>query len=80
MAWLRLRPSYAVWMTLNLLLFTSTSFILSVPRYSLTLFPLFILFALLGRRPTWFQALTTWSLLLLALLATLFVLQRGMAY
>jgi hypothetical protein len=79
-AWLRLRPSYAVWMTLNLLLFTSTSFILSVPRYSLTLFPLFILFAQLGRRPAWFQALTAWSLLLLALLATLFVLQRGMAY
>lgn len=79
-AWLRLRPAYALWMTLNLLLFTSTSFILSVPRYSLILFPLFILFALLGRRPLWLAGLTAGSLLLLALLALLFVLQRGMAY
>lgn len=79
-AWLRLRPAYATWVTINLLLITGTSFILSVPRYSLILFPLFILFAQLGARPHWFQALTVWSLLLLALLATLFVLQRGMAY
>ena len=33
----------------NLLMFTSTSLILSVPRYSLTLFPLFVWFALLAR-------------------------------
>lgn len=79
-AWLRLRPSYALWMTLNLLLFTSTSFILSVPRYSLILFPLFILGALLGRRPLWLAGLTAASLLLMGMLELLFVLQRGMAY
>jgi len=79
-AWLRLRPSYAVWVTLNLLLFTSTSFVLSVPRYSLILFPLPLLAALLARRPLWLAGLTAASLLLLALLAILFVLQRGMAY
>lgn len=79
-AWLRLRPSYATWITLNLLLFTSTSFILSVPRYSLILFPLPILFALLAARPAWHTALTVWSLLLLSLLASLFILQLGMAY
>ena len=79
-AWLRLRPSYAVWVTLNLLLFTSTSFVLSVPRYSLILFPLPLLAALLSRRPLWLAGLTAASLLLMAALAILFVLQRGMAY
>jgi len=79
-AWLRLRPSYAVWITLNLILFISTSFVLSVPRYSLILFPLPILAALLARRPLWLAGLTAASLLLLATLAILFVLQRGMAY
>jgi len=79
-AWLRLRPSYAVWVTLNLILFTSTSFVLSVPRYSLILFPLPLLAALLARRPLWLAGLTAASLLLLATLAILFVLQRGMAY
>lgn len=48
---LRFRPSWFVWMAGNWLLFTSTSFVLSVPRYSLTLFPLFAWFAVLGRRP-----------------------------
>jgi len=79
-AWLRLRPSYAVWTTLNLLIFTSTSFVLSVPRYSLILFPLVILAALLARHPLWLAGLTIASLLLMATLAILFVLQRGMAY
>jgi Dolichyl-phosphate-mannose-protein mannosyltransferase len=46
----RFRPSWFVWMAGNWLLFTSTSFVLSVPRYSLTLFPLFAIFALEGRR------------------------------
>lgn len=41
-----LRPSYAVWTGLNAALFISTTTPLSVPRYSLVLFPLFIL---LGR-------------------------------
>ena len=79
-AWRWLRPSYAVWIALNLVLFTSTSFILSVPRYSLILFPLPILCALLARRPLWHNALTACSLLLLLLLALLFLMQRGMAY
>ena len=79
-AWRWLRPSYAVWVGLNLLLFTSTSFILSAPRYSLILFPLPILFALLARRPTWQTALTAWSLILLVTLALLFLMQVGMAY
>ncbi len=46
---LRFRPSWAVWMAGNWLLITSTSFVLSVPRYTLVLFPLFAWFSLLTR-------------------------------
>ena len=46
----RFRPSWFAWMAVNWLLFTSTAFVLSVPRYSLTLFPLFAWFALDVRR------------------------------
>ena len=71
--WIRLRPSYAVWMTLNWLLITSTSFVLSVPRYTLALFPIFILFADLGTRRQWFYTIVTvWSLLSLAVFVTRF--------
>ncbi len=71
--WLRLRPTYAIWMTLNWLLITSTAFIVSVPRYSLTLFPIFILFARLAeKRPLAGALLSAASLLFLALYATKF--------
>lgn len=72
-AWWKLRSSYAVWMTGNWLLFTSTSFVLSVPRYTLTLFPLFILLADMGRNRSLHTALTTWSLLFMAFFASLFI-------
>ncbi|MEO8252599.1 MAG: glycosyltransferase family 39 protein [Chloroflexota bacterium] len=49
---LRLRPSWFAWMAGNWLLFVSTSFVNSVPRYSLTLFPLFVSMAIASRR-TW---------------------------
>lgn len=39
---LRIRKSYGVYILLNFLIFTSTSFILSTPRYILSLFPIFI--------------------------------------
>jgi hypothetical protein len=69
-SWFRLRPSYSVWVTLNWLLINSTAYVLSVPRYMLTLFPVFILFAkaTTGRR-FWFAMLTVWSLLYFALYA-----------
>jgi Gpi18-like mannosyltransferase len=72
-AWLRLRASYAVWMTCNWLLWTSTKFVLSVPRYTLVMFPAFILFARLkDSRPVWGAAVTVWSLLFLSLFAARF--------
>jgi hypothetical protein len=48
----RFRPSWFAWMAGNLVLFVSTSFLLSTPRYALTLFPLFVALALPTRR-TW---------------------------
>lgn len=72
-AWLRLRASYAVWMTCNCLIWTSTKFALSVPRYTLALFPAFILLARLrASRPAWGAAVAVWSLLMLALFAARF--------
>ncbi len=67
-SWISLRSSYAVWITLNVLLICSTSYVLSVPRYALTLFPMFLLFAkaCTGRRFR-FAMLTIWSLLYFAL-------------
>jgi hypothetical protein len=46
----RFRPSWTVWMAGSWLLFVSTSFVLSVPRYDLAMFPLFAWFALLAER------------------------------
>ncbi|HEX8335539.1 MAG TPA: mannosyltransferase family protein [Pyrinomonadaceae bacterium] len=72
-AWVRLRASYAAWMTCNWLLWTSTKFALSVPRYTLVLFPAFILLARLrASRPSWGAAVAVWSLLMLALFAARF--------
>jgi len=68
---IRSRASYAVWSALNVLLWTSTGFLLSAPRYALTIFPMFLWF---GRsRGLTRAALSAWSLLYLALFATLFV-------
>ncbi|MGB8508780.1 MAG: glycosyltransferase family 39 protein [Pyrinomonadaceae bacterium] len=72
--WFTARASYALWMTCNWLLWTSTKFILSVPRYTLIMFPIYMLFARASAgRPFWRGAITVWSLLYLALFATLFV-------
>jgi hypothetical protein len=72
--WFRLRPSYAVWMTANWLLITSTKFVVSVPRYCLTLFPIFIILALFatGGRRLAAPIVSAISLLLLALFAMKF--------
>jgi Gpi18-like mannosyltransferase len=71
-----LRPSYSVWMAANWLVSVSTSFILSTPRYTLVMFPLFILLALLGRNRYGYTAVTVWSLLFLSLFAGEFVQGR----
>lgn len=66
--WRYLRNSYRVWMLLNWLLFISTSFILSVPRYTLTMFPMFILMARAAMKNWWVKVLfTVWSIFYLSL-------------
>jgi hypothetical protein len=59
---LRFRPSWFVWMAGNMLLFVSTSFLLSTPRYALTLFPLFVTLALASARTWMLVALSAVSL------------------
>lgn len=68
-----LRPSYTIWMFGNWFLFTSSGFILSVPRYTLAMFPLYILFARLAERRAWYSLITVWSLLFLGFFVTKFV-------
>ncbi len=71
-SFIKLRPSYAVWMACNWLLFVSTTFILGAVRSTLILFPLFILFSLLSVHKVWYAAITVWSLLFLALFTGLY--------
>jgi hypothetical protein len=71
-SWIKLRPAYAMWMTAFWILCASVNFFRSMPRYTLTMFPIFILFALLGRNRFWAGVLTAWSLLFFALFALLF--------
>jgi hypothetical protein len=72
--WRKMRPSYGIWVTLNWLLFVSTSFVLSTPRYMLTLFPIYVLFAVVARKSfVAGQLITVWSLLFLAVFASAFV-------
>jgi hypothetical protein len=62
---LRFRASWSVWMAVNLLLFVSTSFVLSVPRYALVLFPLYAWLAVLAERRWLGTALGVGSVILL---------------
>ena len=71
--WRNTRLSYSVWTTLNMLLFISTSFIQSTPRYTLILFPMFIMFARAAVQPLWQTVIPVWSLLFLAFFVSLFV-------
>lgn len=45
---IKLRPSYTIYMILTWLLVTSTSYWLSIPRYTLSMFPIFIVLAIIG--------------------------------
>ncbi|HUV03063.1 MAG TPA: glycosyltransferase family 39 protein [Desulfobacteria bacterium] len=70
---IKLRPSYTVYMLLTWLAVASTSYWLSMPRYLLSLFPLFIVFALIAdKREEWFYVLTTAFLLFFSFFLVLF--------
>lgn len=69
---LSVRKSYGIYMFLNLLLITSTSFILSTPRYALILFPIYI--ALGKIKNMYFTvAASIISILLLLFFSTIYV-------
>jgi len=72
-AWFTMRMTYAIWMTLNWVLFTSVGFILCVPRYTLVMFPIYILLARIARHRIAAWIITTWCLLSAGLFIALFV-------
>jgi hypothetical protein len=75
-SWFKLRPAYSVWITANWLLITSVTFIASVPRYTLTMFPIFILFAIVAKDVLRFGVISFWSLIYLAFFASQFAWGR----
>jgi hypothetical protein len=75
-SWIKLRPSYSVWITASWLLFASVTYVASIPRYTLALFPVFILFALASKKTYWLMAITIWSLIYYSLFSGLFAAGR----
>lgn len=70
--WRRLRPSYVAYMGASILIPISTSSLMSMPRFALVLFPMFVLFALWGGKPNVNNAIVAFSLPLLGLFTVLF--------
>jgi 4-amino-4-deoxy-L-arabinose transferase-like glycosyltransferase len=70
----RFRPSYLAYMLLSWLLAVATSFWMSIPRYVITIFPMFILLGLFSRRKTVTVAVTAICLVGLCFFTVLFAL------
>lgn len=72
LCFVRQRASYGLWMILNWALFAGTSFVQSIPRYALVLFPMFLLFGQTrpDRLPS--RLITAFSLLFLGTFAVKF--------
>ncbi|HEV3156614.1 MAG TPA: hypothetical protein VGZ00_04645, partial [Candidatus Baltobacteraceae bacterium] len=68
----RLRPSFSAYMALSILIPMSTSSLMSMPRFALVLFPMFVTLALWGNRPWVNNAIVAFSLPLLGLFTVLF--------
>ncbi len=73
---IRLRISYGVYMFITWLVVTSTSFWLSIPRYTLSMFPLFIALSLFGRIRGVNYSIIFFSLLFFGLFLSLFIQGR----
>jgi Mannosyltransferase (PIG-V) len=73
LSWIKLRPVHAAWITGNWFLIASVTFLVSTPRYTLTMYPVFMLFGLVGRIRLWTAVITVWSLLFLALFSSVFI-------
>ena len=68
----RLSAPYWSYMALSILIPMSTSSLMSMPRFALVLFPMFVIFALWGARPSLNNAIVAFSLPLLGLFTVLF--------
>jgi len=68
----RLRLSYVVYMALSIIIPMSTGSLMSMQRFALVVFPMFVLFGLWGARPTFSNAYVAFSLPLLGLFTVLF--------
>ncbi|MGH7709431.1 MAG: mannosyltransferase family protein [Vulcanimicrobiaceae bacterium] len=68
----RLRPSYSAYMAISILVPMSTSSLMSMPRFALVLFPMFVTLALWGNRSWVNNAIVAFSLPLLGLFTVLF--------
>jgi len=64
LAWRKLPISYLTYLILNLLLITSSSFWLSIPRFEVVVFPVFVVLALLAKKQTVFFGLLSLSLIM----------------
>jgi Gpi18-like mannosyltransferase len=78
-AYKRFRASYSVYMTLTWMLAVGTGWWISVPRYIMAMFPMFILFGLASRRKSVMLAIAVPSLALLCFFTYLFA-QGGPIY
>lgn len=72
LAFRTLRWSYWVYMLLSTVVPLSTSSLMSMPRFALVLFPIFMLLAIWGKRPAVNNAVVAFSLPLLGLFTVLF--------
>lgn len=76
LAWWRLPASYALYMTVSTSLLLSSTVVRwplqSLPRYSLVVFPLFLLLAQIGASPHWHRAIILTGAPLLGLYTALF--------
>ncbi|HEY1428757.1 MAG TPA: mannosyltransferase family protein, partial [Candidatus Tumulicola sp.] len=70
--WRSLRPSYVAYMALSILVPMSTSSLMSMPRFALVLFPMFVIFARWGERRWVNNLIPAFSLPLLGLYTVLF--------
>ncbi len=68
----RLRPSYTAYMALSVIVPMSTSSLMSMQRFALVLFPMFVVLALWGGRSWVNSAIVAFSLPLLGLFTVLF--------
>jgi hypothetical protein len=68
----RLSATYWSYMALSILVPMSTSSLMSMPRFALVLFPMFVLMGIWGSRPSINNAIVAFSLPLLGLFTVLF--------